>query len=135
MTRQLDFRDHRRELGDNRFVYAVVSRRAGGLSIGLNLNPDKVCNFDCPYCQVDRSPKGLENLTRGVDVARLSAELDGLLAWVKDGSLWSRAPFTPRRQSTARSLTSHSLEMASRRHPERSPRLPQQRGRRGTSMA
>ena len=93
MTRQLDFRDHRRELGDNRYVYAVVSRRAGGLSIGLNLNPDKVCNFDCPYCQVDRTPKGLENLTRGVDVARLTAELDGLLAWVKDGSLWTRAPF------------------------------------------
>ena len=93
MTRQLDFRDHRRTLGENRYVYAVVSRRAGGLSIGLNLNPDKVCNFDCPYCQVDRTPSGLENLTRGVDVSRLSAELDGLLAWVQDGSLWGRAPF------------------------------------------
>jgi wyosine [tRNA(Phe)-imidazoG37] synthetase (radical SAM superfamily) len=59
----------------------------------LNLNPDKVCNFDCPYCQVDRTPEGLANLTPGVDVSRLSAELDGLLAWVEDGSLWSRAPF------------------------------------------
>ena len=36
------------------YVYAVVSRRSKGVSIGVNLNPDKVCNFDCVYCQVDR---------------------------------------------------------------------------------
>ena len=53
--RRLDFKDHRRDLDQNRYVYAVVSRRARGLSIGVNLNPDKVCNFDCPYCQVDRT--------------------------------------------------------------------------------
>jgi len=33
----------------------VLSRRSHGLSIGLNTNPDRVCNFDCLYCQVDRS--------------------------------------------------------------------------------
>ena len=58
MARRLDFKDHRRDLGENRYVYAVVSRRARGLSIGVNLNPDKVCNFDCPYCQVDRTTPG-----------------------------------------------------------------------------
>ena len=26
-----------------------------GISVGVNLNPDKVCNFDCIYCQVDRT--------------------------------------------------------------------------------
>lgn len=95
-SRRLDFRDHRRELGDNRYVYAVVSRRAAGLSIGLNLNPDRVCNFNCPYCQVDRTPEGLAEAgrqPRAVDVRRLEAELDALLAWVADGSLWTRAPF------------------------------------------
>ncbi|MSP55854.1 MAG: radical SAM protein [Myxococcales bacterium] len=95
-VRNLDFRDHRRELGENRYVYAVVSRRAAGLSIGLNLNPDRVCNFDCPYCQVDRTPEGLAEAgrqPRAVDAQRLEAELDALLAWVKDGSLWGRAPF------------------------------------------
>ena len=35
---------------DNRYVYAVVSRRARGLSIGGNMNPDKRCNFDCVHC-------------------------------------------------------------------------------------
>ena len=46
------FQTHSRNLfQDNRFVYAVVSRRSGGVSIGVNLNPDKYCNFDCVYCQ------------------------------------------------------------------------------------
>ncbi len=39
----------------HRFVYVVVSPRARGLSIGVNLNPDRFCNFDCIYCEVNRS--------------------------------------------------------------------------------
>ncbi len=90
-ARTLDFRDHRRELDDNRYVYAVVSRRSGGLSIGINLNPDKVCNFACPYCQVDRSTPGGP---RTVDPARLEAELDHLLSLVAAGTLWQVPPFS-----------------------------------------
>lgn len=90
MARTLDFTDHRRDLGDNRYIYAVVSRRARGLSIGVNLNPDKVCNFDCPYCQVDRTVPGGD---ARIDVDQLEAELARLLAWVADGSLWEHAPF------------------------------------------
>jgi wyosine [tRNA(Phe)-imidazoG37] synthetase (radical SAM superfamily) len=34
-------------------VYPVYSRRSAGLSIGINLFPDKkYCQFDCPYCEV-----------------------------------------------------------------------------------
>ena len=34
-------------------VYPVYSRRSGGLSVGVNLFPDrKRCSFDCPYCEV-----------------------------------------------------------------------------------
>ncbi len=88
--RRLDFRDHRRELWDFQVVYPVVSRRARGLSVGVNLNPDQACNFDCPYCQVDRTgPKG----SREVDLDRLEAELDALLRYVGDGTLWDRPPF------------------------------------------
>jgi len=43
-----------REFFGNRFVYTVVSPRAGGLSIGVNMNPDKHCDFDCEYCEVNR---------------------------------------------------------------------------------
>jgi wyosine [tRNA(Phe)-imidazoG37] synthetase (radical SAM superfamily) len=87
--RVLDFRDHRRELGDNRYVYAVPSRRAGGVSVGINLNPDKRCNFACRYCQVDRSEPGP---AAGVDLDRLVVELVTLLARARSGSLWHDAP-------------------------------------------
>ena len=40
---------------DQKDDYPVVSRRSKGISIGVNLNPDRVCNFDCIYCQVDRT--------------------------------------------------------------------------------
>ena len=34
-------------------VYPVYSRRSGGLSLGINLFPDKKhCSFNCPYCEV-----------------------------------------------------------------------------------
>jgi len=34
-------------------VYPVYSRRSGGLSVGINMFPDKkLCSFDCPYCEV-----------------------------------------------------------------------------------
>jgi len=89
-TRTLDFKDHSRELDQNRYVYAVVSRRARGLSIGVNLNTDKVCNFDCPYCQVDRTTPGGPS---EVDVARLTRELESLLQRVASGHIWEEKPF------------------------------------------
>lgn len=49
------FHHHPRAFADNRFVYAVLSRRAGGVSIGINLSPAKRCNFQCVYCQVERT--------------------------------------------------------------------------------
>jgi wyosine [tRNA(Phe)-imidazoG37] synthetase (radical SAM superfamily) len=90
LPRRLDFQDHRRELDRNVYVYAVVSRRARGLSIGVNLNPDKVCNFDCPYCQVDRTTPGGPSR---IDVPALVRELDGVLARVDGGTLWELPPF------------------------------------------
>jgi len=89
MARRLDFEDHRRDLAANRYVYAVVSRRARGLSIGVNLNPDKLCNFDCPYCQVDRTTPGA---SPRIDVGVLAGELGELLERVR-GDLWAEPPF------------------------------------------
>ncbi len=83
-------RDHRRDLGEYRYVYAVVSRRSRGVSIGLNLNPDKVCNFDCVYCQVDRTTPGAG---REVDVSLLCAELEGALDLVTSGELFEDPRF------------------------------------------
>jgi wyosine [tRNA(Phe)-imidazoG37] synthetase (radical SAM superfamily) len=90
MPRELSFVDHGRDLDQNRYVYAVVSRRARGLSVGVNLNPDKVCNFDCPYCQVDRTTPGG---AAEIDVPMLGEELDHLLDRVQDGTLWEHPLF------------------------------------------
>lgn len=93
----LNFTDHRRQLLQNRYVYAVVSRRAQGLSIGINLNVDKGCNFDCPYCQVNRSIPLTETQAlvkqEGVDILKLQAELVHLFTLIASGDLWQVAPF------------------------------------------
>jgi wyosine [tRNA(Phe)-imidazoG37] synthetase (radical SAM superfamily) len=84
------WRQHERRWADNRYVYAVVSRRSRGLSVGVNLNPDKGCNFDCIYCQVDRT---VPPLVRKVDVRRLADELDLVLEAARGGRLFDAAPF------------------------------------------
>ncbi len=84
------WRRHERRWADNLFVYAVVSRRSGGVSVGINLNPGKECNFDCIYCQVDRT---VPPVTRRVDLERLAGELDRVLAAEQDGSLYEAMPF------------------------------------------
>ncbi len=83
-------RDHRRTFRENLYVYAVVSRRSKGISIGINLNPDKICNFDCIYCQVDRKTPAV---VRAVDMARLREELDDMLELVVSGDLFEMERF------------------------------------------
>jgi wyosine [tRNA(Phe)-imidazoG37] synthetase (radical SAM superfamily) len=81
---------HQRSFATNRFVYPVISRRAGGLSIGINLNPDKVCNFDCIYCQVDRTSQAE---TRFVELPRLLEELEQALQAAVSGQLFLHPKF------------------------------------------
>ncbi len=54
----LSIHDHSRELSGLKYIYSVISRRAGGLSIGINLNINNACNWQCIYCEIP-------NLTRG----------------------------------------------------------------------
>lgn len=84
------FASHPRSFEANRFVYPVVSRRSSGVSIGVNLNPDKVCNFDCIYCQVDRVSAAE---TKFVDMTQLVAELDHMLDLVLSGELFTHGKF------------------------------------------
>ena len=90
-TRTLSHEYHPRTLDENRYVYAVLSRRSGGVSIGINLNPDKICNFDCVYCQVDRRVPGRE---RRVDLEILRGELTDILLRARSGALFSQPPFS-----------------------------------------
>lgn len=76
-----------RDFLDNRFVYAVVSARARGLSIGVNMNPDKECNFGCCYCEVHRDVPSREGR---LDVDVMAMELRKTLAFVHEGRLRER---------------------------------------------
>jgi len=82
--------DHARLFEGNRFVYPVLSRRSGGISVGVNLNPDKVCNFDCIYCQVDRRS---QSETRFVETDALVAELRATLDFVASGAIYETEKF------------------------------------------
>jgi len=68
--------NHDRDSAGMTYVYPVVSRRAGGVSVGINLNPNNACNWRCVYCQVP-------NLVRGsapvINLAQLEQELRAML--------------------------------------------------------
>jgi wyosine [tRNA(Phe)-imidazoG37] synthetase (radical SAM superfamily) len=81
---------HPRRFEENRFVYPVLSRRSEGISVGVNLNPDKVCNFDCIYCQVDRTA---QSETKFVAIAQLLEELEHTLQLVASGELFQHEKF------------------------------------------
>jgi len=78
------YREHPRSFEGFRFVYPVLSRRSRGISIGLNLNPDQRCNFNCMYCQVDRSSAPA---TRRFDLAIAEPELRAMLSLAQSGNL------------------------------------------------
>ena len=87
--------DHDRNSAKLRYVYPVVSRRAGGVSVGVNLNTNNACNWRCIYCQVP-------DLTRGsappVDMALLENELRGFLHELMHGKfMQERVPEGARR--------------------------------------
>lgn len=84
------FTSHPRRWREFHYVYPVISRRSGGLSIGINLNIDKACNFDCIYCCVDRS---VAPVRRDVDVSQIREELGRLLDLAVTGEIWNQDPF------------------------------------------
>jgi wyosine [tRNA(Phe)-imidazoG37] synthetase (radical SAM superfamily) len=73
-----------RDFLGNRFVYVVISARARGLSIGLNMNPDKLCNFNCVYCEVSRVDRAAE---QPLDISLMAAELEKTLALIHSGDI------------------------------------------------
>lgn len=87
MTQRLSTTDHSRDAAGLHYVYPVISRRAGGLSVGINFNTDNACNWRCVYCQVP-------DLKRGVappaDLALLQRELNGFLDRVLFGDFFDR---------------------------------------------
>ncbi len=79
--------DHRRDSAGLLYVYPVLSRRSGGLSIGINLNPNNACNWACRYCQVPNLQRGSGPL---IDLERLDVEFRSLLEEVASGEFFER---------------------------------------------
>jgi len=79
--------DHNRDVSGLTYIYPVVSRRAGGVSIGINLNINNACNWRCLYCQVP-------NLTRGtpppINLELLEKELRDFLEYIVHGDFMER---------------------------------------------
>ncbi|HPP54917.1 MAG TPA: radical SAM protein, partial [Thermoguttaceae bacterium] len=116
------FSAHPRSFADFRYVYPVVSRRAGGISLGVNLNLDQRCNFHCIYCQVQRTdlptqasaadrptssvalsgepsagescPAAQGGQNRFIDLDRLAAELESVFQMWQSGRLFTIRPFS-----------------------------------------
>ncbi|HUJ10346.1 MAG TPA: radical SAM protein [Verrucomicrobiae bacterium] len=90
MTILTAHRQHSRRFEDFKFVYPVLSRRSHGISIGINTNPDKICNFDCIYCQVDRTtPAPVTKFEVGIAERELRAMID----IVQSGEIAQHLPF------------------------------------------
>ena len=79
--------DRPRDFLGNHYVYAVISSRAGGLSLGVNMNPDRQCNFDCLYCEVDRRTPSREGK---LDVDVMASELRKAIGFIQSGKLAER---------------------------------------------
>lgn len=52
MVSKLTTVNHNSDVAGLKYVYPVISRRMGGLSIGINFNTNNACNWRCIYCQV-----------------------------------------------------------------------------------
>ncbi len=77
----------------NRYIYPVLARRTGGVSIGVNLNVDKICNFGCIYCEVNRE---VAPTIKDVDLEALTEEMRATLALAKSGELLRDERFSGR---------------------------------------
>lgn len=75
---------HPRDYLGHQHVYTVISQRARGLSLGINLNPDQHCNFDCVYCEINRDRPGL---AKRLDLKVMTAELKEMLGMVSQRRL------------------------------------------------
>src|SRR5574340_1734560 len=87
VTKLLSETDHSRDSAGLTYVYPVVSRRAGGVSVGINLNPNNACNWRCIYCQVPDLKRGS---APKIDLDQLEADLRAFLHELLFGNFMRR---------------------------------------------
>lgn len=82
-VKHLSVTDHNRDVIGMKYIYPVVSRRAGGVSIGINLNVNNACNWRCIYCNVPELKRGAPD---AIDMSLLEHELRSFLQDVLHGN-------------------------------------------------
>jgi wyosine [tRNA(Phe)-imidazoG37] synthetase (radical SAM superfamily) len=92
VPKSLSINQHNRDSAGLTYVYPVLSRRAGGLSIGINVNTNNACNWRCIYCQV---PDLVRGAAPAVDLDVLARELRGFLQQVADGRFYDQFQIPP----------------------------------------
>lgn len=107
--------DHNRDVSGMKYIYPVVSRRAGGVSIGVNLNVNNACNWRCVYCQVP-------NLTRGtpppIQLDVLEQELRTFLHYVLHGDFMKCYVATEDRQLKDIAFSGNGEPTSAKEFPE-----------------
>ncbi len=92
---ELTARNHDRDSAGLEYIYPVVSRRAGGVSVGINLNPNNACNWRCLYCQVPQLTRGT---APSINIKQLESELRAFLHELLHGDfMLTRVPPEARR--------------------------------------
>lgn len=66
-----------------RYVYGPLKSRRLGLSLGVSLSPNKICDFDCIYCQLGRTPKLSRERKEYGDIKEIIVELK---MWLQENS-------------------------------------------------
>ena len=84
---RLSTKIHDRDAAGFVHVYPVVSRRAQGVSVGINLNPNNACNWRCVYCQVPDLQRGA---APEIDLDLLETELTTFLDAIQNGDYMER---------------------------------------------
>ena len=87
MSNKLTVTNHTRDISGLTYVYPVLSRRAGGLSIGINFNTNNACNWRCIYCQVPELKLGA---APSCDLNLLAKELRLFLNEVLHGDFYEQ---------------------------------------------
>jgi wyosine [tRNA(Phe)-imidazoG37] synthetase (radical SAM superfamily) len=87
MVSKLTTTNHCSDIVGLKYVYPVISRRVGGLSVGINFNPNNACNWRCIYCQVPDLKIGA---APDMDYKLLEDELKFFLNDVLNGDFYER---------------------------------------------
>lgn len=79
-----------RNFAGNRYVYTVISSRARGLSVGVNVAANRMCNLNCAYCE-----NGNRSADAGaaLDLDAITTELEQMLTFIRSGAVRQHPPY------------------------------------------